>query len=197
MKKSPFGFGDKEWPSASTIFKVAVPSLLKLMMFSLFVVVYSQVGILEDLYLEDIPVVSELSAFMGEEATAGNLIAVILSLFSVLIPLTIFMQAFEHRVFDDPQAFFSERKHQVILALACFLMALIVCMETVSLHTTIIKHTLGSIILVPKGPDHSLMGLLAANKSYAIFISLFIAVINLSLSFYTAFIYHSLKQSER
>ena len=196
MKKSPFDFANKDWPSVSTIFKVGTPTLLKFLMFCLFIVIYSEVGILDELYLEEIPVIGGLFGFLSEDSTAGHLIAVTLSLFSVLIPLTIFMQAFEHRAFDDPQDFFSERKHQVVLALACFLMVLIIGMEALSLHTTIIKHTHANTSLVSKGPDHSLMGLLAANKSHAIFISLFIAVINLSLSFYTAFIYHSLKQSK-
>lgn len=105
------------------------------------------------------------------------------------------MEAFEHRVFDNPQQWLSETNNKVILTLVCIVIFLIIALEAASLYTSIAKSAIPTEIFIEEEKADTFMTFLAQNKGYAICVSAVIAIINLALSFFTAFTFHSLKQS--
>ena len=179
----------------SKLFKAGMCIFLESLLFSIFVVIYSKIGILNEVYIEDTPIIGSIISTISPDATAGHLIAGVLALFSVVIPVTIFMEAFEHRVFDNPQQWLSERNNQVILTLVCVVIFLIIFLETASLYTAIAKEAIPTEVFSDEEQVETFMTFLAQNKGYAICVSAVLAVINLAMSFFTAYTFHSLKHT--
>ncbi|PCJ20519.1 MAG: hypothetical protein COA96_15780 [SAR86 cluster bacterium] len=181
FEKSPFE--GISVPSTLNVIKAAFFGLLEITLASTFFLIYSETVDFGGAYLTTLPfgVIFESAA---PDADVSSLICILLSLFSILVPLFIWSEAFE-KVFDDPREYFSHPSNQVIASIALLLLLSVILIECVSLFSLLGQAIAPTTVFVSQESTGGVVGWLAKNQGYAVGISLGLALINLTLSFFS------------
>lgn len=159
---------------------------LEVSMWVMFFAVYAEtIGLMNETYLSELPIIGSLFEFLDPDANASHIISVLLATFSVGTPLFLWREIFRQKILDNPQEWISHPQNQIMASLALFVLALVIGLEVINLYTLVAKAVLPSGFLGTGEPSSVLMKYLAKNKGMAIGVSLVIAVINIILALFT------------
>ena len=162
-------------------------------MWTMFYAVYTEtIGLMNETYLSELPVIGAIFAPLDPDANASHIISMLLATFSVGTPLFIWAEIFRQNILDDPQAWFSEPQNQVVATFAGLILILVIGLEVTNLYTLVARESMPGGF-VDQTDQGGLMTFLAENKGLAIGVSVVIAVINIVLAMFTARAAHSLK----
>jgi len=176
----------------SVLFCIALESA----MFVMFYAVYTEtVGLMNETYLLDLPVIGALFGVLDPDANASHIISGLLATFSVATPLFIWAEIFRQKIMDDPQDWFSHPQNQIIAVFAGLILLLVIGLEVVNLYTLVARQTMPSGF-VQEEQMSQLMTYLAENKGMAVGISAVVAVINIVLALFSVRTVRSLKSEK-
>lgn len=193
-KQSPFE-GMKA-PSASNIAAIIFCVGLEAAMFVMFYAVYTEtVGLMNETYLSELPVIGAAFSYADPDANASHILSLLLATFSVATPLFIWAEVFRQKILDDPQEWFSHRQNQIIASIAGLILTMVIGLEVVNLYTLVARETMPSGF-VAQTQESGIMAFLAENKGLAIGVSVIIAVINIILALFTTRAFRSLKSTQ-
>ncbi len=183
-------------PPVSLMLAALICITLETSMFTMFYAVYTEtIGLMNETYLSELPVIGAAFAALDPDANASHIISALLATFSVATPLFIWAEIFRQNILDDPQEWFSHPQNQIITVIACFVLLLVIGLEVVNLYTLVARESLPSGFL-PETQEDNIMAYLAENKGLAIGVSIVIAVINIILALFTTRALRSLKSSQ-
>lgn len=183
-------------PSLSSILVLGFCLFLELAMFIMFYSTYTEtIGLMEDTYLSELPVIGGMFSVLDSDANASHIISLLLATFSVATPIFIWSEVFRQNILDDPQDWFSHPQNQIISGIAVCVLLLVCGLEAVSLYTLIIRETMETSGFI-ETQESGLMGYLAQNKGMAIGVSGVIAIVNLILALFSVRAARSLKSSQ-
>ena len=196
MFDKPSPFDTVHAPKFSSLLPKGFFSSLELSMALMFFAVYTEsIGLMENTFLSELPIIGQAFMYIDPDANASHLISILLAIFSVGTPLFIWSEIFRNGILDNPREWISHPQNQVIASFAALVLLLVISLECVSLYSLIAKETIPSPF--PPGAQGSdLMDYLAKNKGLAIDISIVIATINIILGLFTAKAFQNLKTSE-
>ncbi len=187
---SPFD-GEKK----SGMIWVAIPLciFLELAMFVMFFAVYNDtVGLMNETYLSELPIVGGLFAMLDEEANASHIVSMLLATFSVGTPLFLWSEIYRQNILENPQEWLSHPQNQVMASIAGLILMLVIGLEVVNLYTLVAREAVNYTGFVPQEPD-GIMAYLAQNKGLAIGVSFVMALVNIVIAMLTTRLIHSLK----
>lgn len=187
--QSPFeGFTP---PSLSSITKAIFCFGMECMMFLLFYSVYTEtISFMGETYLSELPLLG--SVFMHSDATASNIISIILALFTLLTPIYIWTEIFKHNIFENFRDWISHPSHRITASIALFILALSIGLEILNIYTMIAKEAMPQGGFIQVQAQSGMMSYLAKNKGLAIGVSIMIAIINMTLALFTVRTFSSL-----
>lgn len=165
-------------------------------MWTMFYAVYTEtIGLMNETYLSELPVIGALFSAVDPDANASHIISMLLATFSVGTPLFIWAEVFRQNILDDPQEWFSHPQNQIIATFAGLILALVIGLEVINLYTLVARE------LTPSGfgiqtEQSGVMSFLAQNKGLAIGVSAVIAVINIILALFTTRAFRALKSPQ-
>ncbi|MBT2970525.1 MAG: hypothetical protein KME56_12400 [Candidatus Thiodiazotropha sp. (ex Ctena orbiculata)] len=192
----PSPFESMKAPSASNIAAIIFSVGLEVCMFIMFYAVYSEtVGLMNETYLSELPVIGAAFSYADPDANASHIVSLLLATFSVATPLFIWAEVFRQKILDDPQEFFSHRQNQIIATIAGLVLAMVVGLEVINMYTLIARETMPSGF-IPQTQESGIMVFLAENKGLAIGVSVVIVVINIILALFTTISFRSLKSTQ-
>ena len=169
---------------------------LEFSMWLMFFAVYSEsIGLMDETYLSDLPIIGEVFMQIDPDANASHIIAILLATFSVGTPIFIWAEIFRQGILDNPREWISHPQNQIITSFAAIVVFLVLSLEIVNLYTLIAKEAVPSGFLGQSQSD-DLMAFLAQNKGMAIAVSIVIAVINIILALFTTRALKFLKSSD-
>lgn len=174
---------------------VAIPLclFLELAILVMFFALYNEtVGLMNDTYLSELPIVGSFFAMIDEEANASHIISLLLATFSVGTPIFLWSEIYRQNILENPQEWFSHPQNQVMASIAGLILALVVGLEVVNLYTLVAREAIDGPIFVEKAPD-GIMAYLAQNKGLAIGVSFLMAIVNIVIAMLTTRLIHSLK----
>ena len=172
-------------PSISTVLPILFFIGLEISMWLMFFSVYTEsIGLMEETYLSDLPLIGMAFMYIDSEANASHIISILLATFSVGTPLFIWGEIFRQNILDNPREWISLPQNRIITSVAALVMLLVISLEITNLYTLVVKETLPSGFIT-QTENSSLMSFLAQNKGMAIAISMVIAVINIILALFT------------
>lgn len=184
------------FPPVSLMLVALICIGLEASMFTMFYAVYTEtIGLMNETYLSELPVIGAAFAALDPDANASHIISALLAVFSVATPLFIWAEIFRQNILDDPQEWFSHPQNQIIAFIACFVLLLVIGLEVINLYTLVARESLPSGFL-PETQEDNIMAYLAENKGLAIGVSIVIAVINIILALFTTRILRSLTSSQ-
>ena len=190
---SPFEGGRP--PSVSTIITIALCLGLESAMFIMFYAVYTEtVGLMNETYLSELPVIGGAFTALDPDANASHILSILLATFSVATPLFIWAEIHRQKILDDPQDWFSHPQNQIIASLTALVLVMVIGLEVVNLYTLVVRESMPSGFVPTQ--DSSVMAFLAQNKGLAIGVSAVIAVINIVLALFTTRAFHNLQSDE-
>lgn len=193
-KPSPFD-GVKA-VSASGVAKVFFAVSLEAAMFIMFYALYTEtVGLMNETYLTELPVIGSLFGMLDPDANASHIISMLLATFSVATPIFIWAEVHRQNILDDPQEWFSHPQNQILASVAGLVLIMVVGLEVVNLYTLVAKEGAQDGFIVQQ--ESGVMEFLAQNKGLAIGVSAVIAVINIILALFTTRAFQSLKSEEK
>jgi hypothetical protein len=196
MFDKPSPFDTIQAPKFSHLLAILFFTCLELSMWLMFFAVYSQsIGLMDETYLSDLPLIGEVFYQLDPDANASHIVAILLATFSVSTPLFIWAEIFNQNIFGNLREWISHPQNQIIATIAALVLLLVISLEIVNLYTLIAKEALPIGTFVEK-QDSDLMGFLAENKGMAIATSIVIAVINIILALFTTRAFKFLKSSE-
>ena len=193
-KPSPFERG----PASKFSSFLPVLSLmgLEIANWLMFFSVYSEsIGLMNETYLSDLPIIGAAFMYIDPDANASHIISILLATFSVGTPLFIWSEIFRQNILDNPREWISHPQNQVIASFAALVLLLVIGLETINLYSLVAKEALPGSTFVQK-QESDLMAFLAQNKGMAIAISIVIAVINITLALFTTRAFKLLKSEE-
>lgn len=194
MFDNPSPFEGVQPPSFSSIVTVFFCIALESAMFIMFYAVYTEtIGLMNETYLSELPVIGALFSAIDPDANASHIISMLLATFSVGTPVFIWSEIFRQKILDDPQEWFSHPQNQIIATFAGLVLILVIGLEVVNLYTLVVRETASPF---PGTQEDSVMSFLAQNKGLAIGVSAVIAVINIILALFTTRAFQSLKSNE-
>lgn len=192
-KPSPFD-GVKA-VSPSGVFIVLFAISLEAAMFIMFYAVYTEtIGLMNETYLSELPVLGGMFGMLDPNANASHIISMLLATFSVATPLFIWAEVHRQNILDDPQEWFSHPQNQILASIAGLVLIMVIGLEVVNLYTLVARGAEG-VFVVQQGSG--VMAFLAQNKGLAIGVSAVIAVINIILALFTTRAFQSLKSEEK
>ena len=196
MFEKPSPFENLQTPKFSSIITTLFFLGLEISMWIMFFAVYSEsIGLMDETYLSDLPIIGAAFMQIDPDANASHIISILLATFSVGTPLFIWAEIFRQKILDNPREWISHPQNQIIAGLAALVLLLVISLEIVNFYTLIAKEALPTgFIAQEQGKD--LMGYLAENKGMAIAISIVIAVINIILALFTTRTIKTLKSSQ-
>lgn len=196
MFDKPSPFDNVHTPKFSSIIAVLFCFGMETSMVIMLIAVYSQtIGLMNEAYLSELPLIGEIFRQIDPDANAGHLISFLLAIFSVGTPLFIWSEIFRQKILDNPREWISHPQNQIIAGFTALVLLLVFTLETVNLYTLIAKEALPTGFIVQnQGKD--LMSFLAENKGMAIAISIVISVINIILALFTTRTLRALKSSQ-
>lgn len=184
-------------PSVGAVLKAFAASVVELGIGIMFFSIYSEsVQFLNNTYLTDLPIIGLAFESIAPDANASHLVCALLAAFSVMTPLFIWSQVFEHEILDNAQEWFSHPQNKVIAGLCGFIMVLVVGMECVSLYTLIAHQSVSAGGGFIQADQSGVMAWLADNKGMAVGVSLMIAVINITLALFCVQAFRALKPAQ-
>jgi len=187
---------DTPLPSFTTIIYILFAVSLETAMFIMFYAVFTEtIGLMNETYLSELPVIGGAFAALDPDANASHIISVLLATFSVATPLFIWTEIFRQRILDDPQDWFSHPQNQIIAGIAGLVLVLVISLEVINLYTLVARESLPSGF-IPETEEGNVMAFLAENKGLAIGVSVVIAIINIILALFTTRAFCSLKSSQ-
>lgn len=193
-KPSPFD-GVKA-VSASGVAKVFFAVSLEAAMFIMFYALYTEtVGLMNETYLTELPVIGSLFGMLDPDANASHIISMLLATFSVATPIFIWAEVHRQNILDDPQEWFSHPQNQILASVAGLVLIMVVGLEVVNLYTLVAQQGAQTGFVIQQ--ESGVMEFLAQNKGLAIGVSAVIAVINIILALFTTRAFQSLKSEEK
>ncbi len=195
MKKfdEPSPFEEVTLPSFTTFVTIVLCVALEVSMFVMFYAVYTEtIGLMNETYLSELPVIGNAFSAIDPDANASHIISALLATFSVATPLFIWAEIFRQKILDDPQDWFSHPQNQIIASITALVLLLVIGLEVVNLYTLVARESLPSGFL-PETQEGNVMSFLAENKGLAIGVSAVIAVINIILALFTTRAFRSMK----
>ncbi len=183
-------------PSFSTIASIIFCIGLEASMFVMFYAVYTEtVGLMNETYLSELPVIGAAFVNLDPDANASHIISLLLATFSVATPLFIWAEIFRQRILDDPREWFSHPQNQIVATIAFLVLIMVIGLEVINLYTLVAKagSPFGGFV---QQDQSSVMEFLGQNKGLAIGVSIVIAVINIILALFTTRAISSLKSTE-
>ncbi len=183
-------------PSFSVVMKVIFCVGLELAMFTMFFAIYTEtIGLMDETYLSELPLIGSAFSMMDADANASHIISALLATFSVATPIVLWGEIHRQNILQDPQEWFSHPQNQVLAGLSVLVLALVIGLECVNLYTLIAQQNAG-YVFVADTSDQGLMAYLAQNKGLAVGVSLIMALINILLALFTTRALRSLKFSQ-
>lgn len=193
-KPSPFD-GVKA-VSASGVAKILFAVSLEAAMFIMFYALYTEtVGLMNETYLTELPVIGSLFGMLDPDANASHIISMLLATFSVATPIFIWAEVHRQNILDDPQEWFSHPQNQILASVAGLVLIMVVGLEVVNLYTLVAQQSAQTGFVIQQ--ESGVMEFLAQNKGLAIGVSAVIAVINIILALFTTRAFQSLKSEEK
>lgn len=193
-KPSPFD-GVKA-VSPSGVIKVLFAVSLEAAMFVMFYAVYTEtIGLMNETYLSELPVLGGMFGMLDPDANASHIISILLATFSVATPLFIWAEVHRQNILDDPQEWFSHPQNQILASIAGLILIMVIGLEVVNLYTLVARESTQGGFVVQQ--ESGVMAFLAQNKGLAIGVSAVIAVINIILALFTTRAFQSLKSEEK
>ena len=179
--------------SAISIFLLCIG--LELSMWVMFFSVYSEtIGLMNETYLSELPVIGMAFSRIDPDANASHIIAILLATFSVGTPLFLWGEIFRQKILENPQEWISHPQNQIIASIAALVLALVIGLEVINLYTLVAQQAM-PLVFVSDAQDSGLMAYLTQNKGMAIAISAVIAVINIILALFTTHAFQLLKEA--
>lgn len=170
---------------------------LKFGSFMLFYAIFSKtLGLMPGMFLCDLPGPGAIFCEVAPDMALGDLLAMMVALFSTLTPIVIWNAAIEHDALRDPGAWLADPANKVWAIICGAIYGLIVLLETVNLFTLVASELAPGPFTTPV-QNSPLMNLLAENMILAVFVSLMISVINAALAFIAVNSAHTLKRAIR
>lgn len=189
----PSPFENIRPPGISAMVTTAFFLGLEVAMWTMFYAVYTEtIGLMDETYLSELPVIGVAFTNIDPDANASHIISMLLATFSVGTPLFIWSEIYRQKILHDPQEWFSHPQNQIIATIAAFILVLVIGLEVINLYTLVVREAMPSGF-VPQTQDSGVMAFLAENKGLAIGVSAVIAVINIILALFTTRAFHSLK----
>ena len=181
--------------SFSAVVAVLFCFILESGMFTMFYAVYTEtIGLMNDTFLSELPVIGGVFGVLDPDANASHIISMLMATFSVGTPLFIWSEVFRQKIMDDPQDWFSHPQNQIIAVFAGLILFLVIGLEVINLYTLVAREGMETGFLQKQ--DNGLMGYLAQNKGMAIAVSVVVAVINIVLALFSIRSIRSLKTIE-
>jgi len=172
-------------PRFSVVVGVVFCVGLEAAMFVMFYAVYTEtIGLMNETFLSELPVIGGLFSYADPDANASHIIALLLATFSVAVPLGIWGEIFRQKILENPQEWFSFPQNQIITVICAFVLALVMGLEVINLYTLIARESMPGGF-VQEVNSSGMMAYLAQNKGMAIGVSAVIAVINIVLALLT------------
>ena len=191
----PSPFDGVKAVSPSGVIKVLFAVSLEAAMFVMFYAVYTEtIGLMNETYLSELPVLGGMFGMLDPDANASHIISILLATFSVATPLFIWAEVHRQNILDDPQEWFSHPQNQILASIAGLVLIMVIGLEVVNLYTLVARGAEG-VFVVQQGSG--VMAFLAQNKGLAIGVSAVIAVINIILALFTTRAFQSLKSEEK
>lgn len=165
-------------------------------MWTMFYAVYTEtIGLMNETYLSELPVIGPAFDAIDPDANASHIISMLLATFSVGTPIFIWAEVYRQKILDDPQEWFSHPQNQIIATFAGLILILVIGLEVVNLYTLVARE------IAPSGfeiqtEQSGVMAFLAENKGLAIGVSAVIAVINIVLAMFTTRAFRNLKSPQ-
>lgn len=192
----PSPFDNVQTPKLSRLLAIPFFIGLEMSMGLMLFAVYSQtIGLMDEAYLSELPIIGAVFMQIDPDANASHIVAILLATFSVGTPIFIWAEIFRQNIFDNPREWISHPQNQIIASTAALVLLLVVSLECVNLYSLIAKEELEIGFGVQTQSD-DLMTFLAENKGMAIATSIVIALINIILALFTARAFNLLKNSE-
>ena len=193
-KPSPFEGGESVNPSS--VVKIIFAVTLEAAMFIMFYAVYTEtVGLMNETYLSELPVLGGLFGMLDPNANASHIISILLATFSVATPIFIWAEVHRQDILDDPQEWFSHPQNQILASVTGLVLIMVIGLEVVNLYTLVAREGAQGGFVVQQ--ESGVMAFLAQNKGLAIGVSAVIAVINIILALFTTRVFQSLKSEEK
>ncbi len=181
--------------SFSAVVAVLFCFILESGMFTMFYAVYTEtIGIMNDTFLSELPIIGAVFGVLDPDANASHIISMLMATFSVGTPLFIWSEVFRQKIMDDPQDWFSHPQNQIIAVFTGLILFLVIGLEVVNLYTLIAREDMEFVFVQTQ--DNGLMGYLAQNKGMAIAVSAVVAVINIVLALFSIRSIRSLKTTQ-
>ncbi|WP_444994763.1 hypothetical protein [Aliikangiella sp. IMCC44359] len=194
FSKSPFeGFRP---PNATKFGKAAFCIAVEGIMFLLFYSVYNEtISFMGETYLSELPLIG--GAFQNSDATASNIIAIVLSLFTLLTPIYIFAEIIRQNLIENFREWIAHPSHKITAIVAVFILLLATGLEIINIYTMVAKEALpqGGFVQV-QSEQGDVMSYLAENKGIAVGVSLMITIINLTIAYFTVYTFSNLSSQE-
>ncbi|MCU7858322.1 MAG: hypothetical protein KZQ86_00505 [Candidatus Thiodiazotropha sp. (ex Lucinoma kastoroae)] len=182
-------------PSFSAVVTVLFCVVLETWIFTMLYAVFTEtIGLMNDTYLSELPVIGAAFGALDPDANASHIISMLMATFSVGTPLFIWSEIFRQKIMDDPQEWFSHPQNQIIAVFAGLILFLVIGLEVINLYTLVAREAMPSGFVQTQ--DNGLMGYLAQNKGMAIGISAVVAVINIVIALFTTRAIRSLKTTQ-
>ena len=183
-------------PNFSAIVAILFFIGLEASMWTMFFAVYSEtIGLMNETYLSELPIIGIVFSRIDPDANASHIISILLATFSVGTPIFLWAEIFRQKILDNPQEWISHPPNQIIASFAVLVLVLVIGLEVINLYT-LVAHATTPDIYVSDVQDSGLIGFLAQNKGMAIGVSLVIAVINIILALFTTRAFQLLKSSQ-
>ncbi len=186
MFDKPSPFEHVQAPKFSAVITALFFTGLEVAMWLMFFSVYTEsIGLMDETYLSDLPIIGAAFMRIDPDANASHIISILLATFSAGTPLFIWAEIFRQNILDDPREWISHPQNQIIAVFTGLVLLLVIGLEVTNLYTLVAKEaTSGSSVFV-QNMDSDLMSFLADNKGMAIGVSAVIAVINIILALFT------------
>jgi len=195
MFDKPSPFDNIQTPRFSLVMTSLLFLGLEISMWVMFFAVYSEnIGLMDETYLSDLPIIGAAFMQIDPDANASHIISILLATFSVGTPLFIWAEIFRQKILDNPREWISHPQNQIVASFAALVLLMVISLEIVNLYTLVAKEALPTGFLA-QDQASDLMGYLAENKGMAIAVSVVIAVINIILALFTTRTIKTLKSS--
>jgi len=196
MFDKPSPFDGLQPPNFSTMVTTLFFLALETAMFIMFYAVYTEtIGLMNETYLSELPVIGAAFSAIDPDANASHIISMLLAIFSVGTPLFIWSEVFRQKILDNPQEWFSHPQNRIIAGFAALILVLVIGLEVINLYTLVAREIMPSGFIA-RTQESSVMSYLAENKGLAIGVSAVIAIINIVLALFTTRAFRSLKSTQ-
>lgn len=159
---SPFDFRP---PSFTSTVSALLSAAGELILWSSYYLIFSEVIDLGGAYLSQLPLLGMI--FDGGDSDVSDLLCILLASYSTLVPLVIWSEFLDKKVYLSPREYFSEPLHRVIWGIYLFLLFAAIAIECFALFELVQKSTETRSGFVDKGQLDGMIGWLSEHHSFA------------------------------